>query len=269
MGLKLALHTTPEVPLEAEVICPDKLAGLSESEVTALPVFHGNRQVHLGDFFHAKGKGNGELRLEGDLSRVKLIGANMSGGRIVIDGDVGAHLGAAMSGGEIVVEGNAGDWAGGEMSGGRLIVKGDAGHMVGGAYRGSQVGVRGGEIIVHGSAGNEVGSTMRDGLIAIGGDCHDFAGVNMLAGTIIVLGRLGQRTGAGMRRGTIVSMHEVEMLPTFRYACTYRPTYLRLYLLHLRDLGLPVEDAYIDGRYQRWSGDSVELNRGEALILQG
>lgn len=269
MSQTLSLHTAPDVPLEAEAIGPDRLAGLSPSRVAALPVQSGNRPARVGDFFRVSGRGDGEVRMEGDLSRVKLIGAGMAGGRMVIDGSVGVHLGMAMSGGEIVVEGDAGDWVGPEMSGGRIIVKGRAGHMVGSAYRGSQVGMRGGEIIVHGDAGNEAGNTLRGGLIAIGGDCGDFAGVNMLAGTIVVLGRLGARAGAGMRRGSIVAMGDAPMLPTFTYSCTYRPVFLRLYLLRLRRLGLPVGDAKIHGRYRRWSGDSVALNRGEVLIFDG
>ena len=268
MSLKLTLHSEPAVPLEAELITPDKLAGLSEAEIAKLPVQHGNQQAVLGDFFGVAGVGNGEVYLEGDLSRVKLIGSGMTGGRLVISGNVGMHVGAGMSGGEIVVEGDAGDWAGAEMLGGRLTIKGNAGHLVGSGYRGSRIGMQGGEIIVHGKAGNEVGGAMRRGLIAIGGDSGDFTGVNMLAGTIIVLGQLGWRTGAGMVRGSIISMHEAELLPTFSYACTYQPTFLRLYLLHLQSLGLPVDDTQITGLYRRWSGDSVQLNRGEILLFQ-
>jgi len=62
-------------------------------------------------------------------------------------------------------------------------------------------------------------------------------------------------------------MHEAELLPTFSYACTYRPVFLRRYLLYLRELGLPVDEASITGEYRRYSGDSVELNRGEILLL--
>lgn len=269
MTVTLKMRTLPDVPLEAEVIRPDKLAGLGEKEIAALPVLHGNRRAALGDFFDVSGKGNGELHVEGDLSRVKYVGAGMAEGKLVVHGNVGAHLGATMSGGEITVDGNTGDWVGPEMLGGRITVKGNAGHMVGSAYRGSRVGMQGGEIIVFGKAGNETGSAMRNGLIAIGGDCGDFAGVNMLAGTIVVLGKIGIRFGAGMKRGSIVTMNEAELLPTFTYACTYRPTFLRLYLARMRAFGLPVADSHFDGPYQRWSGDGVELNRGEALIYDG
>ena len=70
-----------------------------------------------------------------------------------------------------------------------------------------------------------------------------------------------------MKRGSIVSMEDVELLPTFTYARTYRPIFLRLYLLRLRELGLGIEDGQNTGSYRRWSGDSVELNRGEVLLL--
>lgn len=268
MSLKLSLHTVPEVPLEAESVTPDRLAGLSEADIAALPVHHGNQQSTIGDFFSVSGNGNSEIQIEGDLTRVKLIGSGMTYGRIIIEGNVGLHVGAAMSGGEIIVKGDAGDWVGPEMSGGRIVVKGNAGHLVGSVYRGGRIGMRGGEIIIHGNAGNEVGNGMRSGLIAIGGDCGDFAGVNMLAGTIIVVGKLGWRCGAGMKRGAIVSMHDAELLPTFSYACTYQPAFLRLYLLHLNELGLPISDAHMNGQYRRFSGDAVELNRGEALLLK-
>jgi formylmethanofuran dehydrogenase subunit C len=268
MSLALTLHTAPRVPLEAEVLSPARLNGLSALEAARLVVVHGNQPAELGEFFRVEGATGEELHLTGDLSGVKLVGAGMAEGRIVVHGSVGMHLGAGMTGGEIVVEGNAGDWVGPEMSGGRIVIQGNAGHLVGSAARGSQVGIRGGEILVFGNAGNEVGNGMRRGLIAIGGDCGDFAGVNLLAGTIVVLGQLGWRTGAGMRRGTIVGMHPAELLPTFSYACTYRPVFLRLYLTHLRRLGLPISDAQLNGAYRRWCGDAIELNRGEILLLE-
>ena len=268
MSLALTLQTAPTVPLEAEVLSPAKLAGLSAREAAKLPVIHGNQRAQLGDFFQLGGTADGELHLTGDLTRVKLIGAGMAEGRIVVHGSAGMHVGAGMTGGEIVVEGDAGDWVGLEMSGGRIVIKGNAGHLVGGAPRGASLGMRGGEIIVFGNAGNEPGNGMRRGLIAIGGDAGDFAGVNAIAGTIVVLGHLGWRAGAGMKRASIVTMHPAQLLPTVAYDCTYVPLFLRLYLRHLRGLGLAVADAQVTGPYERWSGDAVELNRGEILLFR-
>jgi formylmethanofuran dehydrogenase subunit C len=90
----------------------------------------------------------------------------------------------------------------------------------------------------------------------------------MLAGTIVAGGGVGAHPGADMRRGTIVAMSPVELLPTFSYACSYHPPFLRLYLRHLRALGLPLTDEQIEGCYARWSGDALELRRGEILVLE-
>ena len=70
-----------------------------------------------------------------------------------------------------------------------------------------------------------------------------------------------------MKRGTLVGFGSAELLPTFEYACTYHPVFLRFYLNHLRNQQMDVDDRYINGRYQRWSGDSIELNRGEILLF--
>ncbi len=268
MSLELSMHTPPEVPLEAELLTPDRTVGMDSNAVSGIAIQHGNRQVTVGDFFTVKGKGEGELHLEGDLSRVKHLGSGMSSGSLYIHGDVGEHLGAGMSGGKIVIDGNAGSWVGPEMSGGRIIIKGDAKHLVGSAYRGSAVGITGGEIYIHGNVKNETGHGMRNGLIVAGGNSGDFTGVNMLAGTIIVLGEMGIRSGAGMKRGTIISMHPTEMLPTFSYNCDFNPIFLRLMLRALQSQNFNIEDKQITGKYQRWSGDSVEMNRGEILIFR-
>ena len=268
MSLNLALLQTPSVPLEVGGLTPDALAGRDAAGIAAIPIHHGNDTVQLGDFFRVEGRCDGEIHVEGDLSRVKHIGAGMRSGLIHVHGDIGQHLGAGMAGGRIVVDGNAGDWVAPEMSGGSVFVKGSAGHMVGSAYRGSAIGMTGGEIIIGGSVRNETGHGMRNGIIAVGGDSGDFTGVDMLAGTIVVLGKLGIRSGAGMKRGTILSMNDAEMLPTFSFSCVYRPVFSRIWLRHVQQQGLPVSDAQVDGSYARWCGDAVELNRGEILLYK-
>ena len=268
MPLTLRLREQPVVPLEAEGLTPDLLAGRPRGEIEQLAVWHGNRRAQLADFFTVSGDGDADLRVEGDLSRVKFVGAGMTDGRLTIAGDAGMHTGAEMRGGELVVEGGVGDFAGTGMRGGRLVVRGSAGHQLGGALPGERAGMRGGEILVHGDAGEQVGAGLRRGLIAVAGSVGDAAGLRMLAGTIVALGRLGAAPGADMRRGTIVAMSEVTPLPTFAFACSYRPPFLRLYLRNLRGLGLPLADEQIEGRYARWSGDGLKLRRGEILIFE-
>lgn len=269
MALKLKLHTQPDVPLEADCISPDRFQSLSISDISEQIVFHGNQQVPLGEFFDCSGEFDGEIIIEGDCSNIKHIGSVMSFGKITVEGDIGVHTGAVMSGGEIHINGNANDWLGPEMLGGRIIVKGNAGHMVGSGYRGSTVGMQGGEIIVHGSVKNETGHVMRRGLIVVGGDSGDFTAVNMLAGTIIVLGEMGIRTGAGMKRGTVISQHSAEIIPTFSQSCHYQPSFIRHYYKYLKDLGININESFLNGPFERWCGDSIELNRGEILLYAG
>jgi formylmethanofuran dehydrogenase subunit C len=264
--ITLTLKVQPVVPLEADCITPDTLLGKTAAEMASLSVVCGNETNQLGDWFTVAGDGADDIVIEGDLARVKHIGAGMSQGRITTRGDVGMHLGTGMRGGEIIVHGNAGDWAGAEMTGGLIRIKGNAGHGLGGAYRGSRRGMNRGLIVVEGNAGNEVGATMRRGLIVVLGDVGDFAGAFTTAGSIIVFGRLGARPGAGMKRGTIVTFNPPELLPTFRYDCAYQPGFLRLILLGLRARGVPVKDEYLTGHYRRYSGDLNALGKGEILV---
>ncbi len=270
MPLLLKQIATPDVPLEADNFTPARFADQTPASVEKLTVMHGSETRYIGDFFNVTGQCDGVISIQGErLGRVKFIGAQMSRGTVRVEGDVGEHLGAGMSGGEILVDGNATDWVGPEMSGGRIEIRGNAGHLVGSAYRGATMGMTGGEIIIHGNVRNELGNAMRGGLIAVAGNSGDFTGVNMLSGSIFVLEELGIRTGAGMKRGSIVSLKEAELLPTFDYSCTYRPSHLVLYLRYLAQLGLEIGEEYLLGLYKRYCGDSVELNRGEILLYSG
>src|SRR5919109_3009791 len=183
MALTLTLRESPTVPLETEGVTPDRLAGRPRWEIEALPVWHGNRRAQLADFFAVSGNGDEAVRVEGDLRRVKFLGAGMTAGRLVVAGDAGMHAGAGMGGGELVVAGDVGDFAGTAMRGGRLVVRGSAGHQLGGAEPGVRAGMRGGEILVHGDAGDQVGGGLRRGLVAVAGRVGNAAGLRMLAGT--------------------------------------------------------------------------------------
>jgi formylmethanofuran dehydrogenase subunit C len=266
--LTLTLREAPAAPVLAGALAPDRLAGLSTAEIERLEIRHGNRPAAVADLFAVAGSGADDVCVEGDLRRVSGLGTGMVGGRLTIAGDAGPHTGAEMRHGELVVEGDAGDSAGVGMRGGRIVVRGSAGRRLGAAYPGERAGMRGGEILVHGDAGDEAGAGLRRGLIAVGGRTGAAAGLSALAGTIVAFGDLGAHPGAGMRRASIVAMTAPALLPTYAPACTYRPPFLRLALRRLRDLGLPVTDAQIEGRYTRWSGDGLELRRGEILILE-
>src|SRR3954452_9575218 len=114
MTLTLTLREQPVVPLEAEVLSPDRLSGASREEIAALPVWHGNERTRVGEFFDVSGAGE-DVRLEGDLSRVKIVLDGITAGRLMVAGDVGMHAGAGMRAGALHVDGAAGDWAGAGM----------------------------------------------------------------------------------------------------------------------------------------------------------
>jgi formylmethanofuran dehydrogenase subunit C len=268
--LLLRYDDATSIPIEAECITPDHLAGKSAAEIAALPLQHGNREVALGELFRIEGDaGDGDIVIEGDCGRVKWLGARMTRGRLTIHGNAGMHVGAEMKGGVLEVYGQAGDWAGAEMRGGLLHVYGNAGHLAGAAYRGSRAGMRGGVLLIDGKAGNEIGATMRRGLIAVDGACGDFPGVSMIAGSIFLFGPGGGRPGAGMKRGTLAFFGpSPPLLPTFHSACVYRPVFLSLYLRQLRAWNFAVDERFQGGHWQRWTGDRVSGGKGEILIRQ-
>ncbi len=267
--LRLTYISTTSIPVEAECLTPDGLAGKSVAEIAALLVQHGNAPAPLGEFFRIDGAADdGHLVIEGDCSRVKLVGTGMKSGTITVEGNIGMHTGAEMCGGTIDVRGNAGDWAGAEMRGGTLRIRGNAGHLLGAGYRGSRLGMLGGMILVDGNAGNEVGSGMRRGTIAVRGNVADFAGVSMIAGSLLIFGKTGIRIGAGMKRGSIAVFGDAPpLLPTFRYDCVYNPVFLRVYLRILQDAGFAVAPEFMTASYRRYSGDLVALGKGEILVL--
>jgi formylmethanofuran dehydrogenase subunit C len=267
-AVTMRLKESTTIPIEAETICPDNFIGRGRAEIAKLTAFYGRRQVTLGDLFTIEGGDSQHITLEGDLSHVKRIGQEMSQGRITIRGAAGMHLGAYMRGGEIIVHGDVAAWAGAHMSDGTIWIRGDAGPMLGAAYVGEKRGMRGGMILVDGDAGPRCGERMRRGLIVVQGDLGDFAGARMIAGSLFTLGALGARAGAGMKRGTIVALGGLAdgLLPVFRYACSYRPTFLRYYLLRLRAWGLPIRPEQVEGVFRRYVGDVNTLGKGEILV---
>ncbi|MES2792595.1 MAG: formylmethanofuran dehydrogenase subunit C [Planctomycetota bacterium] len=271
MPLVLSLKQPISIPIEVDTIRMETIRTQTAEEVRATKIQYGNKTPALADFFHVSGSAadDAEIVWEGDCSKVKLIGAGLAAGRIVVQGDAGMHLGAEMRGGEIVVHGNAADWLGAEMHGGRIRVHGNAGHLVGAVYRGGRKGMTSGEILIDGNAGNEIGSSMRRGLIAIGGTAGDAVGYNLIAGTILVFGGSGIRPGAGMRRGTIGLLGPTApppLLPTFRSAGPSRPVFLQIYLQHLRQQGFTVPDECFTTAYERHCGDFLEYGKGEILV---
>jgi formylmethanofuran dehydrogenase subunit C len=245
-------------PVEARNISPDIFAKKTIKEIAALKMWEGNRKRVLGDLFNIKnnrGSSSEEytIKIEGDASKLRNVGAGMSMGRIVIDGDIGMHVGEGMSGGEITVAGNAGSWAGSKMKGGTIEIKGNAGDYIGASYRGSTEGMNGGKIVIHGNASYEVGCFMRGGLIKILGDVGLFAGIHMSNGTIFVQGKSEGRAGAQMHNGKIVLVGEVPaVMPTFTIE-DIKPK-------------VKVDGEKIEGPFYRFVGDLADRGKGKLYV---
>jgi formylmethanofuran dehydrogenase subunit C len=245
-------------PIEAKNISPDIFAKKSSEELAALTLWEGNRKRSLGDLFSIKNDSSSSpeeltIKIEGDASKLRNIGAGISMGGVVVDGDAGMHLGEDMSGGVITVAGNAGSWAGSKMKGGTIEIKGNAGDYVGASYRGSTHGMSGGTVIIHGNAGYEVGCFMRDGLIKILGDVGLFAGIHMNNGTIFVQGNSEGRAGAQMTKGKIVIGGQVsEIMPTFTVD-SIKPK-------------VKVGGEKIEGPFYQFIGDLADNGKGKLYV---
>jgi len=107
-----------KVPVNGECISPDNFVSKSIKEISQLQLWEGNRRRVLSELFILDGEEVGDeltatsLRLVGDFGKVRRIGARMTGGEVLIEGNVGMHLGEEMKGGKITVLGEEGSWAG-------------------------------------------------------------------------------------------------------------------------------------------------------------
>ena len=221
---------------------------LSPSELSRRTVYlEGQGATALGELFDLTGESSGCIRFTGDLELADRLGAGMSEGDVVVDGNVGTEAGLSMAGGS-------------------LLIEGDAGPRAAAAPPGFKRGMTGGELVVRGSAGPEAGSAMRRGLVAIVGRAGDQTGLGMIAGTIVTFGAAGANSGLWSKRGSFIALGGIDLPPTYAYACTYQPVHLKLLLKRLRDTyGLPVRPRHLNGFYRRYSGDLAELGKGEIL----
>ena len=221
----LKLKREPKVPVFAEQLTPESLAGKELSEILSLKLLEGSVETSLGELFEVEASkppsSPEELELEilGDLSRFRYVGRGMKAGSITIKGGGGFYLGEEMAGGSIRVEGDVQGWAGSAMRGGLLEIFGYGGDYLAAPYRGETIGMRGGQIIVHGSVGVKAGFRMAGGSIRIEGSAGDFLGQAMQGGEILVQGDCGLRLGAGMKAGRIIVLGRVAgLMPTLTYS---------------------------------------------------
>jgi len=247
-------------PVVAECINPDFFDNKSAAEIAQLRLWEGNTEKDLGELFKIEEVQSPEaieepaIMINGNVSKVKWIGARMKRGQIIIKGDVGMHLGEEMEGGKIIVHGNVDGWAGSMMKDGIIEIHGNAGDYVGAPYRGSTRGMRGGKIIVYGNVGVDAGAYMMKGLIKVYGNAGQFVGHGMHDGLIYVQGNCNGRAGSCMTGGTIVIGGFMEsVLPTFTFEGIRKKVKIE-------------EGEAVEEPFYLFLGDLVENGKGKLYI---
>ncbi len=242
---------------DGSLLRPDALGALDATAIAAVKLPIGRTSVSLGDLFDVQRAVSSDIEL-------------------IIRGAPPLHrLGANMSQGTLIIEGDAGDDLGASMTGGMIRVTGNAGHRAGGPDASSRRGMTGGEILIDGNAGDFAGFLMRRGLVAIAGATGKSPGYRMLAGTVVLGSRCDDQPGLDMRRGTIIALSGVKVPVSFGesgvISASAMPAMLPV-MKRLRDSNWkPSSDSACDwnriggGAWRLWSGDGLALNKGEVL----
>ena len=264
-ALSFELKGKPDQRLDLSPLIPAKLNDLKPKDIEALAIGTTRVKLSVGDAFKVKGNDAGLLRFVGTDGRCDKIGAGLTEGQIVVEGDAGAYLGDAMKGGKIEVKGGAGVLAGASMSGGSITITGDTGERAAGIAVGETVGMRGGQLIINGNAGPLLGERMRRGFVIVGGNAGDYAGGRMVAGTILFKRGVGRYAGFGLRRGSLIFIEAPkDLLPTFCDCGVMEFDYLRILDRWLRTTG---QHVGLGDRARRLMGDMAALGKGEMLIV--
>lgn len=255
--------------LDMRDIIPEKLVGLKVDAINQLPLAVGRKIVALGDLFDVSGTPDDNLIIESDSGKLDYVGANMSTGRLTLEGVTGDYAGAQLNGGVLTIAGSCGHYAGSGMQTGRLVITGNAGDYLTAPPAGERSGLRGGWVQVKGNVGKRAGECMRRGILFIEGDAGPYLGCRMIAGTLYAGGQAGDLTGHGMRRGTLLLQRKPEGLPsTFNYNGRHHLGFLSLLL---NELGKQKEGTYVAPEnvisVDRYVGDLACDGRGEILIL--
>jgi formylmethanofuran dehydrogenase subunit C len=268
-ALRLTLTSRPAQPVDLSPLLPQRLAGMTRSEIGALELASGNRRLRVDQLFSIAGDPGPALEIRDGCGLLQGVGAGMTQGDIVVRGDVGAYLGAGMTGGTVTVHGNAGAFAASGMRDGEIRIGGDTGDFLGAALPGDHQGMRGGVVLVGGNVGDRAGDRMRRGALLIEGNAGDYCASRMVAGTLAVWGTVGRFPGLAMRRGTLLLQQPPAALPpTFNESGTFPFTFLTLLARAWRTLpGLFGTLPESGLQYQRFMGDLANDGRGEILIL--
>lgn len=257
-------------PVDMTGVLPERLAEGGREALAGLMLVRGRARHRLDALFTLQDGGpSGSLILRPGGAVLDGVGAGMTAGEILVEGDCGAHAGSGMRGGTLIVEGRCGAFAAAEMAGGRLRIAGDAGDFLGAPLAGGTRGMSGGSVVVGGNAGDRAGERMRRGLIAVQGRVGSLCGARMIAGTIVVGAACGPALGQAMRRGSILLSQAPEGVPSgFADGGMNDWLFLELMRKELMDEGAwPAGFPATGARARRLVGDRSVEGIGEVFIL--
>jgi formylmethanofuran dehydrogenase subunit C len=264
--LTFTLRDRPDQRLDLSPLVPHLLARKTAAQIERLELQTTRHRLTVGDVFRVRMGDAGQIRIDGGGERLDRVGQAMTGGEIVVEGDVGVQAGRLMAGGSLTLRGNAGPWTASGMKGGAIEILGMADGHLGGPLAGETAGMRGGIVVVRGRAGERAGDRMRRGTIIIEGEAGAYAGGRMIAGTLIVGRKAGPLPGFLMKRGTIVLGDGcAEMSPTFVDCGRYQLVAMRLWA----GLTQPYSNrsaAVLRRPLQRFVGDMAVLGKGEIFV---
>lgn len=265
-GLRLKLRSAPSERIDLSALLPASLASLSDYDIGKLALAGEGGAVALGDVFAVSGAAGETLTIEAGSDRLDFIGAGLTGGALIVEGDVGAYCGAGMKGGRIEVRGNAGAYLAAGMKNGVVTVAGNAGDFTGAMRAGEKFGMTGGTVHIGGTAGTRIGDRMRRGTIVVRGATGSAAGSRMVGGTIITEKGFGDGPGPLLRRGTLIGPAATKLLPTYADCGRHDLLILRLIDSHLKNTLGALAPAHAPGTVRRLAGDLSTIGKGEILL---
>jgi formylmethanofuran dehydrogenase subunit C len=264
--LVLTLRQRPEQRLDLSPLVPHRLAGKTATEIERIEVQTTRWRVTVGEIFRLKMGDAEQIRIEGGCDRLDHVGQAMTGGDMLVEGDVGVQAGRLMAGGRLTVRGNAGPYAASGMTAGVIEISGAAGDFLGGPLAGEMAGMRGGIVVVRGRAGARAGDRMRRGTIVIEGEAGAYPGSRMIAGTLIVGRQAGAMPGFLMKRGTIVLGEGTSVLsPTFVFTGWHELIAMRLLAGFVEPYSKRAA-ALLRRPLRRLAGDMAVLGKGELFV---
>lgn len=267
-ALKLKLLAAPSQRLDLSQLVPARLAGLSLGEIEKLTLASGPAHLVVGDCFAVSGAPGEALHFEGGSDMLEFVGAEHTGGEIIVDGDVGSYAGRRMKSGRLDIRGNAGSYLASNLRGGIVVVGGSAGSHLGGPRSGEKDGMAGGSVVVKGDAGDLACERMRRGTLVVKGRMGRNAGARMMGGTIFAEQGLSRGAGNQMRRGTLIGPTLEAPLATFLDCGRHELLILKIMAAYWRKTLGDLAPPDLPRAPQRLMGDMASLGKGEILLTR-